>query len=220
MKIAVLLCGHVRSWNKQYFINSFGTDFDVFIHTYNNVLVYHPFIENQICLNDNNEKLSIEKIIDIIGLKPKIIIVEDQDKLNTVSKDYPLNPTSYYEYRKFKLCNDLRLAYEKENNFKYDVVIKTRFDIIYSLTLPMMLDRLKNKEHIYISEGPSVYPCDQIFIAKEELITNLANSLIDMTYKKKIKNKIPSHEWLLFNSGGILEILYGLQTHIITINLI
>ena len=216
MKIAVLLCGHVRSWNKEYFLKIFG-NVDIFIHTYNNVLMYHPWIEEQNGILNNEKKESTKDIISIIGIEPKKIVVEDQNDIKTVSKDFVLNPDTYYQYRKFKLCNDLRLAYEKENNFKYDIVIKTRFDINYSLTLSDMLQRIEKLDCIYISEGPSIYPCDQIFIAQEALITELSETLLDMNNRDD--RKYNPHEWLLLNTKDKIQILPELQTYIIRIRI-
>jgi len=215
MKVAVLICGHVRSWDKESFLNTFGEDVDVFIHTYNNVLMYHPWIEGQYNISHNDKKKSTEDIVSIIGLNPKRIVVEDQSDIDTVSKDFPLNPDTYYQHRKLKLCNSVRLAYETEKDFKYDIVIKTRFDIIYSLNLNDIMRSIDDAECIYISEGPSIYPCDQIFIAREALITELSEKLLDMSGRENCKYN--PHEWLFLNYGDKLRVIEGFKTHIIRI---
>lgn len=218
MKVAILLCGNVRSWNVQSFLNTFGSSTDIevdfFIHTYNNVLMYHEYIEKVVGVQENDKKLTTQQIIDIIGLESKAIVVEDKDDIEPISSDYPINPDTFYQYRKFKLCNDLRLAYEKERGFKYDVVIKTRFDIDYSITLPTMLERMTESGSVYISGGPSVYPCDQVFIAREDLITDLANDLTNMKYQTE--KKLSPHNWLQIRSRGRLNML-GLNTNIVRI---
>ena len=225
MKVAVLLCGNIRSWNVESFIKTFepstNTEVDFFIHTYNNILMYHEYIEKVVGVQDNNKKLSTEQVINIIGLEPKAIVVEDQDDIEPVSPDFPINPDTYYQYRKFKLCNDLRLKYEKENNINYDIVIKTRFDIDYSINLQTMLERNEDNGSVYISGGPSIFPCDQIFIAKGDLITDLTNDLLNMGDNEnppsvllKNKEKYSPHLWLLHRSRGRLNMI-GLNTHII-----
>ena len=45
--------------------------------------------------------------------------------------EYPVNLDIYSQIRKVNLCNDLKKEWEKDYNFKYDIVIKTRFDIYY-----------------------------------------------------------------------------------------
>lgn len=46
----------------------------------------------------------------------------------TIKDGYSLIASQFY---KFYSCNQLRKQYEKENNIKYDIIIKTRPDVIY-----------------------------------------------------------------------------------------
>jgi hypothetical protein len=194
MKTAILLCGHVRSWNKNIFLNTFG-DADVFIHTYDNVLHYHPFIQKTMGVVENEKKLTKQQLVDFIGIETKKIVVEDQDSIIIDDTLFPIHSDTYAQYRKFKLCDELRTAYEENQQMNYDLVIKTRFDLSYSLNLDDMIKRFLKEESIYISNGPSIYPCDQIFIAKGNQIAKLRNILTDVLRPWEHK-KLNPHEWV------------------------
>lgn len=214
MNIAILLCGHVRSWDKEAFLRTFQ-DVDVFVHTYNNVLGYHPFIENQTGVINNNQKLNNKELENYIGLKTKGFVVEDQEDIIIDDTNYPIHADTYAQYRKFKLCDELRTGYEGLNNMKYDLVIKTRFDISHSITIDRMVELAIIPNIIYISEGPSIYPCDQVFIGTGQAITFLRDMLTSLYYHKG--EKFSPHEWLDNRSYSILRVMSELKTNIIRV---
>ena len=57
MKIAILLTGHIRSWKycKQAFLNAFNSDnkIDIFVHTYDCILNFHPYVQNLYSIHNN-----------------------------------------------------------------------------------------------------------------------------------------------------------------------
>ena len=214
MKIAILLCGHIRSWNKEQFIQTFQ-NVDIFVHTYNNVFGYHPFIQNQTGISNNNIKLTNTEIESYIGITTKNIVIEDQDDIFINDTNTPIHADTYAQYRKFKLCNELRTQYESIHNIKYDLVIKTRFDISYSLNIQQIIQLATNPNIIYISEGPSIYPCDQIFISSGNSISFLADILTSTYYHQG--QKFSPHEWLNKQSCNIIKPMSGLITNIIRI---
>jgi hypothetical protein len=211
MKIAILLCGHVRSWNKEHFLNTFP-NVDVFIHTYNNIFGYHPFIQNKLNITNDDIKLTNSEIESYIGIDIKKIVIEDENNIinNNITH---ISSDVYSQFRKFKLCNQLRLEYESIYKIKYDLVIKTRFDISYSLTISEIINLATNPNILYISEGPSVYPCDQIFIGFPERMSFLADLLTSSYPYKDIK--FSSHEWLNQNAYYFIRKMPGLITNII-----
>lgn len=221
MKIAILLCGHMRSWNecKTYFKETFlksSHDVDIFVHTYNQVLKYHFYVKQTL---DNHTEISISdgQLTNMIALPMKNIVIEDQNDVDPIIMaeydKHPIENDIYSQYRKFYLCDKLRLDYEKQHNVKYDVVIKTRFDISYSITLDQILASIHDINKIYISSGPSVYPCDQIFVSSGERITDLAEKLVA---EKVVDEKYNGHQWVLYNVPDI-QLLSNLQTHIIRV---
>lgn len=141
MKLAILLTGHIRSFKKNY--DSFVKyiiephDTDIFIHTwdlYNGVSGNHPKL-----LPEETEKIDIEFLKK---LNPKELIIEKwedvepeikwSDEYFTKKQSYDTPIITLSLFRKMYLCNELKKKYEKENNFKYDVVLRTRPDLLYS----------------------------------------------------------------------------------------
>jgi hypothetical protein len=221
MKVAILLCGHVRSWDKckEWFLQCFkGTD--IFVHTYNTVLNYHPYISQTENIINNKSTLSTPEIVELIGLDLKKIVVEDDNSV-FIPSDKVITDDIYCQYRKNFLCNNLRLEYEKENNFEYDIVIKTRFDIVCSFDLENILKVIDDiKTYVYISNGPSIYPCDQIFICSSENMNILCNSLLDIKPADNnfIDITFSPHEWVLYKIKNIKQVP-GLNTGIIRSNI-
>jgi len=143
MRTAVLLTGHTRSWDKcvdsfkKYILKPFSPD--IFIHTWQ-----EPNIPT------NNNKINYLKVYDLKELLPISYVSESwenvSDELEKRSKfftrknhyDDPVNTLS--QHRKWFLCNELKKIYEKQNNFIYDVVIRTRIDLKYENELPINLN--------------------------------------------------------------------------------
>lgn len=114
---------------------------------------------------------SIDRKEELIKeLKPKSYLFE---KHKNFSKDFRdrKNATLSRLYS-IKKSNDLKKKYEKRNNFKYDVVVHTRFDLIWFTKVPLNQD-FENK-NIYFpnwnsSEGENdlgPYNKDNINIGK------------------------------------------------------
>lgn len=224
MKVAILLTGHVRSWDKcknsftKTFLNS-SHDVDIFIHTYNNVLGYHPYIENLEKVQNNNITCTPSQIKKIINLNHIKLETEEQNSVyeNVDLDSLPIFHDTYAQYRKFHLCNQLRKEYEKDSGFVYDVIIKTRFDIDYSIDLDEIIKNFNyDSNYIYISSGPSLYPCDQIFISKPENIDNFLSEFLKQDQKYNIKHS--PHEWVEKCARGKLSRILNLQTNIHRIN--
>ena len=207
MKIAILLVGHMRSWKfcKYSFINTFNSDndIDIFVHTYDCILNFHPYIQNLYSIQNNFDKSKDQDIIDQLGVYIKNIVIENQDTVDEEIKrtnNLPINNDTYSQYRKNKLCNDIKSEHEKENNFEYDIVIKTRFDIMFSSDISDIIRYIKNTdpqmEKIHISRGPSVQPCDQIIICSSKNMTEFTNKLISIQNPDEVREeKYSPHEW-------------------------
>jgi len=151
MKIALLLSGHYRTFErnyeslKKYLLNLY--DIDIFIYTWDDYGFWTP---------DENESGGVYKTINISPdfirnvVKPKKYKIEKmEDHLQTIkdlskkviNKRYhfvrPINITGlWYTLHQ---CDLLRREYEKENNLEYDIIIRGRFDILYSK--PINIDR-------------------------------------------------------------------------------
>lgn len=130
MKIAICLSGQFRTgeYALPSALNFFqGHDCDYFCHAWqdNNMRLatpdrYRTFLKT---VDKQYTKEYIESILE--KLKPKKVIIEE----NSANVPYP-GPWSQMFYS-LMISNWLKKEYEIENNFKYDVVVKTRYDFVY-----------------------------------------------------------------------------------------
>jgi hypothetical protein len=151
-------------------------DYDVFFHTWD-LIGY----SNNNAKNDNKiENIKTEEIKDRLlnWLMPKKYIIEPYREISMAKYYYDkdgneIDPEIYKdEYnRDYRLktvksslslfwgtkeVNRLKSEYEKENNFKYDIVFKTRFDEIYFTELnpkEILNIIINNNRYIYIPKG-------------------------------------------------------------------
>lgn len=114
MKIALCLSGLLRNLNTSYFLNLDG-DVDVFCHTwdYCDVSQLKPLNPEEIKIESDNNQFNFT---------------------NTSLVDWPHNCTSpakniYKMYYGMKRCIEMVEDYEIKNNFKYDIIIRSRYDI-------------------------------------------------------------------------------------------
>jgi hypothetical protein len=152
MKKALLLIGNVRTWEhcKENFKKTYG-DMDIFISTYDLKYGYHPAVKSTISDYDD-EVITKEQLLDwfsdlnLIDLNFEchidnaVLISEEDAKLHPNLQNIH---SSFAQYRKLKLATDMVKKYEEDNNFKYDVLIRARFDLMYnSVDFPVSSDEL------------------------------------------------------------------------------
>lgn len=92
---------------------------------------------------NNSEIINTNNLFNLPNFK-KIVIENELSEEDIDLTNYPVNLDIYSQLRKVKLCNELRKEYEQENNIKYDIVIKTRFDVYYESKLNLNKILLKN----------------------------------------------------------------------------
>jgi hypothetical protein len=112
MKVALCISGQIR-------ISTFKKSYD---SIYSSIIKYHnPDIFIHSWLDDGNDA----KELVIKAYNPKKYIIEEYSpKIESETKyNYKSMFKSIFE------SNKLKTQYELENNFKYDVVIRCRFDI-------------------------------------------------------------------------------------------
>lgn len=156
MRIAICISGFIRTW--EFTKNSFEYllckdkthEIDIFVNTYN-----QNYFELSAGLEDiTYTKEQIYKMFE--GFNVKSIIIENRDDIHNdlikenekfihctnnkckIQESSSINAKSYNtgvrildQIRKVERCFDLKREYEKKNNFKYDLAVKTRFDILY-----------------------------------------------------------------------------------------
>ena len=154
MRVCLILHGHLRTFDKtietlKKNITNFK-DIDIFIHTWNTIDRLTPSYYKESNINSN---LITPEMIEKI-YKPKNFSIETQI-INNPNITCPYNKISLeghkYYFESFYKANELKNKYEKENNFKYDIVIKSRPDVLFKTQLD--LTKLNNKT-VYLLGNP------------------------------------------------------------------
>ena len=152
MRIAILLPGHVRFWKhcKDNFLEKlYDTNhhIDIFIDTY-----YQIYRSDAV--HNNESELASEETEENIRL-----LFND---LNVISfkienQTYDFEP-NYHQLRKLNRIIDTCLEYQEANNFKYDLVVRSRFDIIIDekINYDEIKTEIKTNEVIIPEFGPPV----------------------------------------------------------------
>lgn len=156
MRIALCLSGHMRSYRKTYqsirynIIDPYSTD--VFISTWDRIGADRSYDLNLIDVETSSMLKSIE-----VAFRTKNINIEKYNGKNY--ELYPLvkdrsNPigvlSMFYNINK---ADELRRNYEIKHKFKYDVIIRSRPDILFtsSINRNHMLDAIKS-DAIYFTD--------------------------------------------------------------------
>lgn len=153
MKIAICISGQPRNLNKSYpgikekLLDPYSPD--VFIHTWYNK---EDIGTNRVNswghkIEENLNQFTLSNIFE--KYNPKKFKIENQINfclpLELQDTNYHFNMTSMlYSMNE---ANNLKKQYEAENNFKYDVVIRTRFDLNILDELNILSLDLNNKIH-------------------------------------------------------------------------
>jgi hypothetical protein len=206
MKTAIILVGNIRTWEKcrKNFIDSFGNEADIFLSTYNKQYAYHPYIQQSLNFDEDNN-LSEEEIKEMFReIKLSDCIIDDietyvEEKVkpficNKFPKDSHLSLSQY-----FKLNDGLNLIKKQEEvrGFKYDRIIKTRFDIIHN-----PITGIKNNNSVYVdAHGAGVFPCDWIFISNRDNAYSINNFIIREIKDMKNETSIIDMPHKLFLNG-------------------
>lgn len=207
MKIAILLCGHLRVYDKTYqtFRNCFsGLDYDVFCHTWDTIGHTDPVWWSEKG-DDIYQKISqdqIDKIYDFYN--PKKVWIETQTKYLSLREDY--NKIKGYNavknlWETVGRCNKIRIDYEEKTGIKYDCILKTRYDIFYEEKFdPGVIEYNTNKYkfaflNTYTDHIHNLYN-DSIFFARPEVFTNTING---------IRNKVDNYLYASIDKFKIIE---------------
>lgn len=145
MKIAVCISGQPRTWftakeNIFTYFDLKGHEVDFFIHTWNqNTFRESSNIESERTYVDvdKNEFIEMRKYF-----KPKLMTVEEYTSENFIS----IWSSLFYSFMKSIW---LKRKYELDNDFEYDIVIKTRFDVNFYMEGYNELNRPLNKFYIH-----------------------------------------------------------------------
>ena len=192
MKIAMMIVGYPRTWMecKDSYLKKFG-QIDTFMTSYNMKYGYHPAVQGTIG-DYNDEFLPREYWIDAFaGVNMKMALIERyedtdkiiRDELPNIKLDIAENAYSTYgQYRKLKTATDMVKEYEHKHGFKYDILIRSRFDLVYN-DEPMDYN-IGNNELIYNagSNTTSEFLSDQFFFGKRDDMINISEFVYNEFY--------------------------------------
>lgn len=181
-KIAFVISGHIRHNNVLDGIIRYSKlyDIDVFIHTWDTVGIKGD--EMNLKAKEEYDKVveQIKKIpnvraFEIENNKKYIQSIKGEDSdvtyFNYSSPEKFIKSQLYSINRSFKLLEE----YQKESNFKYDLVVKLRFDLCLtdmSISPSNVLDCEKNDiiffpnrdcKHPHPDHGTSCWACDKMY---------------------------------------------------------
>jgi len=202
MKTAILLIGNIRTFEhcKDNFKNTFG-NIDVFVSTYNLKYDYHPAVKSKI--NDYSDEIISPNYVNelLSGLNVKSSIIEDSYEVNEYVKreNSNLHPSlqnihsSYAQYRKLKTSTELVIEYENKFGFKYDSLIRSRFDLLYNNFDSI----IEEKELIHSTNiAPNhEFLSDQFFYTNRNDMINISNFIMNEFYNPVYEdsNQSPPH---------------------------
>jgi hypothetical protein len=127
--------------------------------------------------------------INIINniLNPKMYEYKDYDNKMKISNNF--NKNYFNMCARLIDCNNLKIEYEKKNNFSYDIVIRIRPDIYFKDSLNILNikdDTIYMHQTLYlpIINGTLFGVCDQYFYCTN----NIANKLLNNNLFNSINN--------------------------------
>lgn len=139
MKIAVLLFGHLRTFEQcwkglqECLLSHY--DCDVFLHTWDETDHNTKSWHNRTVMPANVDAEMLERLR--ICYKPKDMLVEHQEPIKEEDYTFLIAPYTtvsnagmHFMFESMSKANQLRKAYEKHLNFSYDLVVVTRPDIL------------------------------------------------------------------------------------------
>jgi len=216
MKTALILNGNYRTFDKCYpkFLEKFKhLSPDYFINTYDARYMYHSVIRNRSNFY-GEESVNIDKFS---GVDYKGILIDSYSEMVKTfnEKILPLihpamvleNGSSYLQLVKWKKGLAMITKYEVENNFTYDSIILSRFDVIPNSIEHLNLNGLDKK--VIMNYGGDGMANDQILITTKKNLMLIIDFMISEFHNYKIpssRNTVP--HTLLKNSiihNGIIH---------------
>lgn len=154
LKVALCMSGHLRTYEDNYkslYDNILSKhDCDVFIHTWDSLGLSYRHTDGGLHLfNTEQFKSKIEFLYN-----PKKIVIEP----NRTFSVSPIMQQKLIDHRdisgilsmyyKIEACNQLKIDYEKEKDFKYDLVVRFRGDLFVETPLPT--DSISNYNSLFV----------------------------------------------------------------------
>lgn len=148
MKIAVCMSGQLRQWemakeNQKWFWETSGVEIDYFIHTWDysgdREGVSQPYITRDVSREE------FDKLVE--WYKPKMCMFDDRKQDFFYTNDHW--SSLFYSMAHSMM---LKRQYEIDNDFEYDLVIKTRPDVVFDPMYHFSWELLENNI-LYATQG-------------------------------------------------------------------
>lgn len=226
MKVALCLSGESRNWDSCYssvyeqIIKKYNCD--IFIHTWGikGKQIPHHYIENYTHFFEFPDYKFIEKY------NPKKIKIDypnyDLFKLKIPNSRFYNTLMMWYSIYQ---SNDLRKEFERENNIKYDCIIRCRFDLFFehfeiqelnSNTIYLPPNENVNNPFTYEMKkmlekmGPEYMPNDQLSYGDSNSIDYYCSvyKILENDIKKYIHHPeglLTEHLWIKNNTNILIE---------------
>lgn len=208
MKTAIILHGNIRTWDetKHSFLESFEyLTPDIYISTYDRQWGYHPYVKNLLSYFDDNsmDEHEIRKIFstlsNVVDIEIENADTVDENVKKIENEKFALSmkeiTSCFSQFRKVDNALKKIAEYENIKNFKYDYIIKTRFDLIYNATKYEI-----NDNQVLIDSG-NVFPNDHIIMCQRNKFFKIIDFIMNEFFNPVFENsgKLAPHN-LLKNS--------------------
>ncbi len=182
MKIAVLISGNLRTWEKtrstfdKFFSNH---DITIFVHTYNVKYRYHPSVQAQLP-KFQDEHVSYDEAVSQFPAQLAYIDHQDISGLQDIDKSqFDARMAKLGENCLHPIVNVLSTLenireYERDKKFVFDYVVRVRPDAVYRESATLDLPGHKNMIHI---NNGLVYPNDWLLCAARHQFQEIYQNL-------------------------------------------
>lgn len=218
-RIAVCISGQLRTWEKvidswQYIVNDnvFDIQIDYFLHLFSENTI--PTIGvNQIDLPLSLvDKKEVNKFL--LKINPVNSKIESQsDFIKTIDSSSYVNPYICQYYSMWQAAK-MKYEYEIQNNFRYDIVIKSRYDLLFKYFIINPEDKIEKNSYygynpVYFDDGSLKVITDLFFYSDSEtfdIISNYYNEINNLPEQYKNYSIEPEYNWFYFLNNKNIKI--------------
>ena len=137
MRCALLLPGHVRHYKSTFANQSKNiiepNNCDIFISTSN--LVTNWVSDHEYETEIREMSILEKEICSVYGNRLKGLVINHEENIDVIP--------SPMQWKRLKECFDQKTAYEKENGFVYDAILRARTDLVYSKHLKIEKEEIE-----------------------------------------------------------------------------
>lgn len=192
MKVAVLLAGNIRTLDqcKENIINAFKfLKPDYFVSTYDNQLQYHHCVQSSLGIFSDTTLTKNQIIEAYKDFNPKEILIDSQNFAQQIYAEKSGNfrvemladsSSHFLQYWKVKRGLNLIKKYENENDIKYDIIIKTRCDLL--LKDLSIIDFSKINDQVIVGGINSPVVNDQLIITSNNTMNQIIDYMLNEFY--------------------------------------